>query len=108
MANRSVNKVILIGNPWLYQLLYLYDEDFHKFFKIKADFDWEMKRTPEHQDQLLLADIDAHDDIVPGELFQDRFELNMLDIDAAIGSASHGDDLLYLAGGLRAALEAPF
>ncbi len=46
-------KVILIGNPWLYQLLYSYDEDFHKFFKIKADFDWEMKRTPDHQTQLL-------------------------------------------------------
>lgn len=46
-------KVILIGNPWLYQLLYYYDEDFHKFFKIKADFDWEMKRTADHQDQLL-------------------------------------------------------
>lgn len=46
-------KVILIGNPWLYQMLYSYDEDFHKFFKIKADFDWEMKRTPDHQAQLL-------------------------------------------------------
>jgi len=46
-------KVILIGNPWLYQLLYSYDEDFHKFFKIKADFDWEMQRTADHQEQLL-------------------------------------------------------
>jgi lon-related putative ATP-dependent protease len=46
-------KVVLIGNPWIYQLLYSYDEDFHKHFKIKADFDWEMKRTPEHLDQLI-------------------------------------------------------
>jgi lon-related putative ATP-dependent protease len=46
-------KVILIGNPWIYQLLYSYDEDFHKHFKIKADFDWEMKRTPDHVDQLI-------------------------------------------------------
>ena len=35
-------KVILIGNPYLYQLLYHLDEDFRKLFKIKADFDTEM------------------------------------------------------------------
>jgi lon-related putative ATP-dependent protease len=35
-------KVILIGNPYLYQILYNYDEDFRKLFKIKADFDSEM------------------------------------------------------------------
>jgi lon-related putative ATP-dependent protease len=46
-------KVILIGNPWIYQLLYSYDEDFHKYFKIKADFDWEMKRTPDHLERLI-------------------------------------------------------
>lgn len=41
-------KVILIGDPYIYQLLYIYDEDFQKLFKIKAQFDWEMKKTPEH------------------------------------------------------------
>ena len=35
-------KVILIGSPLLYQLLYSYDEDFSKLFKIKVDFDVEM------------------------------------------------------------------
>src|SRR5699024_8023957 len=35
-------KVILIGNRDIYQLLYQYDEDFQKLFKIKADFDTEM------------------------------------------------------------------
>lgn len=35
-------KVILIGDPRLYQLLYQNDEDFQKLFKIKADFDVEM------------------------------------------------------------------
>src|SRR5690625_1532797 len=35
-------KVILIGNLEIYQLLYHYDEDFSKLFKIKADFDVEM------------------------------------------------------------------
>ncbi|MCS7312599.1 MAG: AAA family ATPase, partial [Acidobacteria bacterium] len=31
-------KVILIGPAWLYQLLYLLDEDFGKLFKIRAEF----------------------------------------------------------------------
>lgn len=38
-------RVILIGNPYLYHLLYQYDEDFQKLFKIKADFEVEMDRT---------------------------------------------------------------
>ena len=32
-------KVIITGNPYLYYLLYNYDEDFKKLFKVKADFD---------------------------------------------------------------------
>jgi len=36
-------KVVLIGSPFFYSLLYEYDEDFRKLFKIKADFDWEME-----------------------------------------------------------------
>ena len=32
-------KVILLGSPMWYQLLYAYDEDFAKIFKVKADFD---------------------------------------------------------------------
>jgi len=35
-------KVIMIGNPYIYQILYHYDEDFRKLFKVKADFDIEM------------------------------------------------------------------
>jgi lon-related putative ATP-dependent protease len=37
-------KMIMVGPPWLYQLLYKFDEDFRKMFKIKADFDIEMDR----------------------------------------------------------------
>jgi predicted ATP-dependent protease len=40
-------KVVLIGTPLLFQLLYVYDEDFRKLFKVKADFDTEMDRTPQ-------------------------------------------------------------
>ncbi len=41
-------KVILVGNPKLYHLLYQLDEDFQKLFKIKADFDTEMPRNKEN------------------------------------------------------------
>jgi len=38
-------KVVLIGSPLLYYLLYEYDEDFRKLFKVKADFDNQMDRS---------------------------------------------------------------
>ncbi|MFW5995672.1 MAG: Lon protease family protein [Halanaerobiaceae bacterium] len=44
-------KVIMIGNPLLYQLLYNYDEEFKKLFKIRADFDVEMERTPANMEK---------------------------------------------------------
>lgn len=40
-------KVILIGTPTIFQLLYVLDEDFRKWFKIKADFDVDVERTPQ-------------------------------------------------------------
>lgn len=41
-------KVILIGNPYLYYLMYNYDEDFCKLFKIHADFDIQMDSTADN------------------------------------------------------------
>ncbi len=41
-------KIILIGEPLYYYLFYNYDEEFQKMFKIWADFDTDMKRTPRH------------------------------------------------------------
>lgn len=40
-------KAVLIGTPPIFQLLYALDDDFRKLFKVKADFDTEMVRTPE-------------------------------------------------------------
>ena len=37
-------KVVLVGAPYVYYLLYSYDEDFRKLFKVKADFDTSTKR----------------------------------------------------------------
>jgi len=41
-------KVVLIGDPTLYHLLYAHDEDFGELFKVKADFDSRMDRTAEN------------------------------------------------------------
>ncbi len=41
-------KVILVGSTSIYQLLYEYEEDFRKLFKVKADFDEEMERNDEN------------------------------------------------------------
>ncbi len=40
-------KVILIGDPYLYQQLYVLDREFNELFKVKADFDTSMERTQE-------------------------------------------------------------
>jgi lon-related putative ATP-dependent protease len=40
-------KVVLIGTPDLYYLLYALDEEFEKLFKIRADFDVVTDRTPQ-------------------------------------------------------------
>lgn len=40
-------KVIISGNSYLYQMLYAYDEDFRKLFKVKADFDSVVEKTDE-------------------------------------------------------------
>jgi lon-related putative ATP-dependent protease len=45
-------KVVMIGNPFLYQVLYHYDEDFRKLFKIKADFDIEMERKEDNVNKM--------------------------------------------------------
>ncbi len=37
-------KVVMIGDAYIYNLLYFQDEDFKKIFKIKAEFDSEMTR----------------------------------------------------------------
>ena len=39
-------KVILIGTPAIYQQIYCLDPDFSELFKVKAEFDTRMERTP--------------------------------------------------------------
>lgn len=40
-------KLVLIGEPFIYYLLYTQDPDFQELFKIRADFDTVTDRTPE-------------------------------------------------------------
>ncbi|MCO4762571.1 MAG: AAA family ATPase, partial [Myxococcales bacterium] len=44
-------KLILIGSNTLYHLAYRTDDDFRKIFQIKADFDDEIRRSPESIDK---------------------------------------------------------
>ncbi len=46
-------KVILIGEPYLYDMLYDMDPDFEKLFRIKAEFDYELNNT--HENRQLIA-----------------------------------------------------
>lgn len=41
-------KVVLLGPPYLFRLLYLLDEDFRELFKVRADFSPELDWTSEH------------------------------------------------------------
>ena len=41
-------KVVLIGNPYLYQQLFVLDMEFTELFKVKAEFDTTMTRTEEN------------------------------------------------------------
>ncbi len=41
-------KIILIGDPALYQLLAAYDEDFFEIFRVKSDFNFEVDRNQEN------------------------------------------------------------
>jgi predicted ATP-dependent protease len=41
-------KVIMIGDPYLYRTLATMDPDFRETFKVKADFDFQIDRSPEN------------------------------------------------------------
>ena len=54
---RMSAKIVLIGTPWIYYLLFHLDPDYRKFFKVKAEFDSRVARTPEimHDYSLYVA-----------------------------------------------------
>jgi predicted ATP-dependent protease len=76
-------KVVLIGSPLLYHLLYQHDEGFNELFKVKADFDLRMERT-EANVRAYLASICR---------FCQKEALRPLDSQAAAKVIEHGSRL---------------
>lgn len=62
-------KVILVGTPFLYYLLYNLDEDYRELFKVKADFDSRMARNEEniHKYALFIATLCREENLLPLE-----------------------------------------
>lgn len=60
-------KVIVVGDPELYELLHWYDEDFRKIFKIKADFDSTMPNTFENIERFsrFIANLCQQEELLP-------------------------------------------
>ncbi len=48
-------KIVILGDPYLYHLLYTYDEDFRELFKVKAHMDVEVERDQERLEQFFRA-----------------------------------------------------
>ena len=46
-------KVVIIGDIYIYDLLYTNDPEFRKIFKVRADFDTVMNRSPQEMSQYL-------------------------------------------------------
>lgn len=60
-------KVILVGSPYIYYLLYNLDEDYRELFKVKADFDNKMERTPENMEKYaaFVASCQHEENLIP-------------------------------------------
>lgn len=60
-------KVILVGNPYIYYLLYNLDEEYRELFKVKADFDSRMERTPENVEKyaFFIANVQKEENLLP-------------------------------------------
>lgn len=60
-------KVILVGNPYIYYLLYNLDEEYRELFKVKADFDSRMERSPENIEKYayFIASCQREENLLP-------------------------------------------
>ena len=60
-------KVVLIGDAYIYYLLYRVDEDFKKIFKVKAEFDSEMKKSSQTIREFIgfIKKISQEDNLTP-------------------------------------------
>jgi lon-related putative ATP-dependent protease len=60
-------KVVALAREQVYRLLYSLDPDFRELFKVKADFDLHIDRTPEHEQAFagLIAAVSKREDLLP-------------------------------------------
>jgi len=60
-------KVVMIGDSYIFNLLYFQDEDFKKIFKIKAEFDSEMPKNDKAIDDFVrfIKKISVEDGLLP-------------------------------------------
>ena len=60
-------KVVMVGTPYIYELLQHYDPEFQKIFKIKASFDFDMPRnkTSEKKMACFIADVVREEKMLP-------------------------------------------
>ena len=60
-------KVIIVGTPNIYYLLYNLDPEYSELFKVKADFDSRMERTPENVKKYahFIADCQKAEKLLP-------------------------------------------
>jgi len=99
-------KVILVGNPYLYYLLYNLDEEYKELFKVKADFDIRMDRTDEniHKYASFIGTVCKEEKLVPFDRhgvakvvefgsrlaeYQDKLSLRFSDLADVLREASY-------------------
>ena len=60
-------QIVLIGSPWLYHLLYQWDEDFKELFRVKAEFDTSMEYSIENSKDFasVIFKIEKEQDLLP-------------------------------------------
>lgn len=80
-------KIVLLGERFLYYALLQYDPGFKELFKVAADFEEEMDRTPENIAQFsrLLAHLVKKEDLLP---FDARAVARVIEFSARLASDS--------------------
>lgn len=60
-------KVVMVGTPYIYELLQYYDPEFQKIFKIKASFDFDMPRNARAEKEMaaFVADVAREEKLLP-------------------------------------------
>ncbi len=60
-------KVIIIGQQYIYHMLHSYDEEFKKIFKVRADFDYEVKESKSNLSKYIkfIARVVKEEDLRP-------------------------------------------